>query len=445
MSQMSIHSQPVGPKLGVPGSAPSLTPSTAPVSTPSHSLASDQNQVKVGSVRASEMGDLPWDAADVQNPQLRFTETAEFQSLSPEQQATVKEFFATSAPEGTAPEQAATIADQLATLLTHGKLSEKDAFGATVLDHLATFNQAPLHESLQGQTSKAEIAQDLLKALSDPASLTQGVDTLDCAEATLEATLAFSQPGDFARIATQLATKGSATIPGSPKTPGSEEMALVTLGNRAERNMLSHMMQGSFKAKVDGRPPLELKALDGAGKLEKTGLDSSQVKMLYDGITGKDHLTLYAADGVNLVPSLAKALENSESGVIKVTMKSDTGLHAVAVTGFSEEGVSIWDPATGEARIMSNTEFNSLLVRATVDREALDKGKHTERNFSTRNEIDKAVNKANEVENQVSQIERTFNSSFNRLTQGIKNFFGKLGELLGKEGGGRVGGSSSKR
>jgi hypothetical protein len=405
-------------------------------------MQADQNQVAHTLAEAGEMGALPWDLEELQDPQALFTETAEFQALSPEQQQAVQEFFATAAPEGTAPEQAAAIAEQLANALTHGRLTAEDAFGKTTLDHLSAFNQAPLHASIEGETSKAEIAQNILKALSNPASLTQGVDTLDCAEATLEATLAYSQPADFTRIAVELATQGAATIPGSPATPGSEQMPLVMLGERAERNMLSHMMQGSFKAKVDGRPALELQALDKAGNLQRTGLDSQKVKLLYDGITGKDHLTLYANKGVNLVPSLKKALENSDSGVVKVTMKSDKGLHAVAVTGFSNEGVNIWDPATGEGKVISNKEFNSLLVRATVEREALDRGKQKENNVTTRAEVDHAVNASKELEREVAA---GFASIFSRLTTSVENFIDKLTAMFGQEGGGRVASTATKR
>lgn len=446
MSQMSIQSQPIGPSLGVPATpaAPTLSP-TAPAEAPKPVMSVDQNQVVAQAQAVGDMGALPWDTEDLTNPAAIFQDTAEFQKLSVEDQQKVEAFFEAASPQGTAPEKAAEVAKQVATLLQHDRLEAKDAFGVRVLDHLDTLAKSPLSIALKDQTTTAELAQDVLKALSDPASLSQGVDTLDCAEATLEATLAYSQPGDFARIATQLATKGSATIPGSPSTPGTEQLPLVMLGERAERNMLSHMMQGSFKAKVDGRPPLELKNLDKAGKLEKEGLDSKKVKMLYDGITGKDHLTLYAADGVNLIPSLRKALEHSDSGVVKVTMKSDTGLHAVAVTGFSDEGVSIWDPATGEAKVMPKDEFNALLVRATVDREALDKGKRNERDYSTRAEVDKAVNKANELETQVTQVEQAFNRTFDKLTNSVKNFFKGLSDLFGKEGGGRVGGSGSKK
>lgn len=448
MSQMSIPSQPIGPSLGVPAAtpvAPTLSPPPATPQATAPVMQADQNQVTAQTNGVGDMGALPWDAEDLATPATIFQDTPEYQALSVADRQKVDNFFAAATPEGTAPEKAAEVAQQVATLLQHDRLDATDAFGTRVIDHLDTLTKSPLAQALRGQTTKAELAQDLLKALSDPASLTQGVDTLDCAEATLEATLAYSQPGDFARIATQLATKGSATIPGAPSTPGNEQMPLVMLGERAERNMLSHMMQGSFKAKVDGRSPVELKNLDKAGKLEKEGLDSRKVKMLYDGITGKDHLTLYAADGVNLVPALRKALENSDSGVVKVTMRSDSGLHAVAVTGFSDEGVNIWDPATGEAKVMPKEEFNSLLVRATVDREALDKGKRNERDRTTRNEVDRAVVTATNLESQVSEVEQNFNTAFSKLTQGIKKFFGKLGDLFGNEGGGRVGGSASRR
>ncbi|MNL64197.1 hypothetical protein D3C87_1883900 [compost metagenome] len=53
-------------------------------------------------------------------------------------------------------------------------------------------------------------------------------------------------------------------------------------------------------------------------------------------------------------------------------MRSEDGLHAVAVTGISDKGVAIWDPATGKHETLSPAVFNSLIVRATLDRKHLD-------------------------------------------------------------------------
>lgn len=298
-----------------------------------------------------------------------FTSSLEFKALSPEQQTVLKGFF-DGAAVGASTEQINEAALGILSGLKKERFTAKDAFGQSTLDHLEQFNRNGL--VIRGE-DKAAMGRDLLNALVHPETLTQGEDTLDCAEATLEATLAYSQPADYARIAVGLLTRGSASIPGPPGSSdrygedgqfGPGVLQLATAGNSAGRDRLSFFMQRSFEAHVASRQDAENFWLAG----QDTGLNAHQVKMLYDGIIGKEHMTIYANQGVDVTAAVEKALkdQNTPSATVKVTMREGGMLHAKAVIGSSPEGLTLWDPATGKTENLSREEFNRQVARATL-------------------------------------------------------------------------------
>ncbi|HEY9897869.1 MAG TPA: hypothetical protein V6D00_01695 [Pantanalinema sp.] len=370
MSMFNIGTRntgPLPPLVAPPSAVPVVGPSAEPAPAPS---AEDQNQVRTQTPQGVDMGPLPWDAQAeaAQGPEAAFVNTPEYRQLSEPDQATLKAFFETTI-QGKGAGKADEMAGRLAQLLTQGKFASKDAFGQGLMDHLAAFNQAPLHESMSRTTSKDQVARDMVMALADPASLAQIPGSLNCAEATLEATLAYTQPADYARIAVGLATHGEAKIPGPPHGPNPDSLKVGSsgpFGMMYASNNLSATIQRAFEARVDQRQGY-WNWRDGE---RPAGLDADQVKMLYDGIIGSDHLTMYANQGTDLMPAIKQALGHQNA--VKVTMQSEEGLHSVAVTGISEKGVSIWDPATGKNETLSPAVFNSLIVRATLDSKHLD-------------------------------------------------------------------------
>ncbi|MBO9541259.1 hypothetical protein J7643_11780 [bacterium] len=369
MSQFNVSTRQTGPLPPLVG--PISTPTAQPAAEPpaAASVTVDQYQAHAQTPQIGDMGPLPWESAEVSHgPEAPFANTPEYQQLSETEQATLKTFFETTI-QGNGAGKAEEMATRLAQLLTQGKFAAKDAFGQGLMDHLAAFNQAPLNDALQGRTSKDKLARELVTALADPASVMQGQGTAHCAEATLEATLAYTQPADYARIATELVTKGQARIPGPPGGPNPDTLQL---GSKTDLifipSDLSAMLQRSFEARVAGRPAYW--SGGDSGDAGPSGLNPNQVKALYDGIIGSDHLTMYANQGTDLLPAIKQAL--GHQGAIKVTMRSEDGLHSVAVTGISDKGVAIWDPATGKHETLSSAQFNSLVVRATLDRNHLD-------------------------------------------------------------------------
>ena len=359
--------------------APAAPASNAPAlaGTPEAAPLADQNHVQAQAPQAPEMGALPWDPA-IDAPkepaiahEIPITENPKFLELSEKDRATVMTLLET-ASAGLEPGEAKDLSVRLSRMLDSGALTDIDTFKKSTLHYLADFNKESIHSSLKKHASKGELARDLITALSEPGKLMQGDSASSCAEATLEATLAFTQPADYARIAVGLATKGAAPIPGTPNDqqsnffggPPQDFLQLDANVQPKGRSALSSIMQQSFNAKVSSREevPFYLANLD-----IDTGLDANQVAMLYDGIIGKNHLTLYAERGVDMTPAIKFALENAPDSVVKVTMQSDAGLHGVAITGVSEKGVDIWDPALGEIVTMPADEFNQLVVRATLD------------------------------------------------------------------------------
>ncbi|MBO9541254.1 hypothetical protein J7643_11755 [bacterium] len=374
MNLNSVDS-PISPIIR-PTAPTSAAPAPAAPSAPAAAPSSDRNLVRDMLDRTLDFGALPWDLAGrapapQQAPKApaAFTKSESFNKLSAADQQTVQTLFDT-ASRSVDDTKLGEIEQDVQTLLESGKLSQNDTFGKSAVGYLETFNQSPLHDSLSG-TSKAELAQDLLKALANPESVKQSQSLDDCAEATMEATLAYSHPADFVRISTELATKGEASIPGGPKGPNPDTLKLSTSGSRDGRSALGSMMQDSFGKHVTSIFQGILSAIVSLGG--DKGLNANQVKSLYDGVLGTDHVTVFAKKGENLLPTIQEELakQNTENPSVKVSMRNQEGyLHSMSVTGISGDSVSLWDPRSGERTTMSSEEFNSLAARAMIERSA---------------------------------------------------------------------------
>lgn len=327
---------------------------------PAMPTSTDALQLSSGEATAIQLETLPTVPLSAGEGLAAITATEEFKQLPPAEQESVRQVFeaATTNADGAT---VAAVTEDLKHLLSSGALTAKDSFGQSALSHLFYFNQLPLTPELSG-TKKEALVRDLLGNLARPGSLGQGAGTQDCAEATLEATLAYSQPGDFTRIAVELSINGKATIPGPPQGPNPSTLVLRTDGDPAGRSPLGFIMQRSFEAHVD--------SLSFAPVQGDDGLNSLQVKMLYDGVLGKNHVTLFANPGIDLVPAIAQGLESGKEAVIKVTMRTEDGqLHAAAITGVSDQGVTLWDPGTAKLTTLSREEFNRDAVRVTLKEE----------------------------------------------------------------------------
>lgn len=373
-SSLSPIARPSAPAPAEPAAAGPLAPQ-APAAAPS----TDRNLVRDMLDRTLDLGALPWDLPGLMDKVKQapsapaaFTTSAAFKKLETADQETVQKFFDTAA-RGIDGGRLHQLEQDVQGLLDSGKLSETDTFGKSAMAHLTSFNDAPLHDSL-ASTSKGELARDMIKALARPESVRQGGTTNDCAEATMEATLAYSHPADFTRIATELATKGAASIPGGPNGPNPDTLKLSVDGERDGRSALGFMMQNSFGKHVTDMLQGVMSAIVSLGG--DKGLNANQVKTLYDGVLGTDHVTVFAKQGENLLPAIQEELgkQGVENPSVKVSMRNQEGyLHSMAVTGISGDSVSLMDPRTGQKTTMSSDEFNSLAARAILERPAEEK------------------------------------------------------------------------
>ncbi|HEY9900725.1 MAG TPA: hypothetical protein V6D00_16215 [Pantanalinema sp.] len=418
-SPLSPVLRPSAPTTAVPAEAVPAAP-LSPLAPP----AADRNLVRDLLDRTLDLGTLPWDlpglAPAPKEPAApaAFTGTEAFTKLSEADQETVQAFFGEAA-RGLDGGRLARLEGDMQGLLESGKLLERDTFGTSAMAHLAAFNRQPLHESLSG-TSKGELARDMIKALAEPETVRQSGSRDDCAEATMVATLTYSHPADFARIATELATKGEASIPGGPKGPNPDTLKLSVSGDRDGRSALGYMMQESFGAHVTSMVQGLLSAIVSLGG--DKGLNANQVKTLYDGVLGTDHVTVFAKQGENLLPTIQEELakQSSENPSVKVSMRNQEGyLHAMAVTGISGDRVSLWDPRSGHRTTMSSDEFNALAARAMIERSAPKQG--------------------NILEGITEGIKEAFTAPVQALSNVVQGV-SELVEGLTEEGGGRLGG-----
>lgn len=282
--------------------------------------------------------------------------------LSAGQKQVMNDFLAV-ASVGASPEQRATLAADMELALSKNDLTEVDSYGKTTIDYLKEYAQSPLNPGL-GASSKGAVGRDLVHLIAHPEATTQGQDTLDCAEATFQSTLAKSQAADFARIAVGLATKGEAVIPGLEGGPQPDRLVLppYDASKQAGRDPLSYAVQGA------------LARYAGAGAINE-GLNADQVERMYGGVTGDEFVTFTPE---TMLKNIATMLQNptfvanlfsnhdNKNDIGKVTIDNDGVLHSLAVELIRLDGASLFDPNTGERFKMPLDEFLAKAVRATV-------------------------------------------------------------------------------
>lgn len=283
-------------------------------------------------------------------------------ALTTEQKQVMNDFLAV-ASVGASPDQRQALAADMERALAKDQLTEKDSYGKTTLDYLKDYTQSALNPGL-GASSKGAVARDLIHLLAHHEAASQGVDTQDCSEATLEATLAKKQPADFARIAVGLATKGEAAIPGAEGEPKPGKLVLppYDAAKQAGRDPISFAMQGAFAQYA------------GAGAINE-GLTAAQVERMYEGVTGEQFMsftpeTMLENIGLMLQnPTfIANLFDNHDdkNDIGKVTIDNGGVLHSLGVELIRLDGASLFDPNTGERFKMPLDEFLTKAVRVTV-------------------------------------------------------------------------------
>lgn len=284
--------------------------------------------------------------------------------LTAGQKQAMNDFLAV-ASVGASPEQRASLAADMERALVKRDLTAVDNYGKTTIDYLKEYAQSALNPGL-GASSKGAVGRDLVHLIAHPEATTQGKDTLDCAEATFQSTLAKSQAADFARIAVGLATKGEAVIPGLEGGPQPDRLVLppYDASKQAGRDPLSYAVQGA------------LARYAGAGAINE-GLNADQVERMYGGVTGDEFVTFTPETMLKNVatmlanPSFLANLMGNHDGqnkndIGKVTIDNDGVLHSLAVELIRLDGASLFDPNTGERFKMPLDEFLTKAVRATV-------------------------------------------------------------------------------
>jgi hypothetical protein len=380
----------VGPKDASPRS---LTPDTTPVrdlSTEFNAKGSGSGTIQVDAPKArdleqeAKLNDLSAndptkgkaqatdDLANVPDHIKHFLDAARIDGkpLTDDQKQVLERFYMTATKNAT-PEQARQVDKDLYSLFDlvrfrSGKaLVKADQFGQNMLDYLKQFNGSDLSPKVPGD--KSEVARDILANITRSV-VSQGDNTLDCGEATLQQMLGNDHPADFARVAVGLATKGEAKIPGEAPGPQPDTLKLPDLNpsDRAGRDPLSFAIQKSFE--------------NYAGTTAQDGLTGKQAEHLYNAVLGADFVTIsresFMANAANILSTGGALLSNVMNapelqGGVKATVKADGIYHSVEVTRFAFPNIEYFDPQLGKRLQMPVFEFYQDLVRVTLPRSIL--------------------------------------------------------------------------
>jgi len=246
-------------------------------------------------------------------------------------------------------------------------------------------------ESLQ------ELKSQILRDLAEPRTIRQGVGTLTCGPATAQAALARTSPGEYVRMATELAIKGQT------ETAGKSILKLDRRGfdnTRDGRSMTEDMFQPAMAALARRKWPVGQDRGRFGGRLYGPtrrfggGTYGRSARRFGGGGSGDDALTAdqYAGLMASMIQGNQRSVDIQRdtqrrslnrhvaaalaSGPVAVGLASDgrggPGGHAVQVVDLSARvgrsgrmEVTYHDPLAGEVR-MPAKEFFAKVVHVTL-------------------------------------------------------------------------------
>jgi len=306
------------------------------------------------------------------------------------------------------------VGNALDRLEANGVLAQMDKNGVSIAHHLRKLDRAidaqnrgenvRIPEKFRppggrGDTKElalTEVRKHLLFDLARPRRIRQGQDTLDCAAAVAQSTLARQDPGEYVRMTMELATAGSTktrmghkvsldgavgdsrvrgrTLTGDLFQPGLKRMAQkhwpdadgpagsTSLGGRQYSSTMRYGNRGF------GTTVRRLGGDVGAGE----ALTSYQYGQLVDSLLAGNQasVNIRTGDQRRRLPSVVR--EALDSGSVQVGLRTDGGQlgHAVEVLrmdatydqGTGKGGVTVvyQDPQTGESHMPAGQFFDKV-------------------------------------------------------------------------------------
>ena len=258
------------------------------------------------------------------------------------------------------------------TLLSAGSLTAHatGGQGGTVLQHLETLNLA---SKLKDGIDPRQLQQQLVKDLAFPERISQGADNVICGATAALTDLALARPAEYARLTTEMATRGEVSLGRGSKEDMSLKLRQLSDENANDRSLTQRLLavplleaavsegkvgedgevttrEGGFNVfgfNLFGRKEVrqgilsdEMEAMKAA--LTRGRADEEAFESIYLGSTpSENQASPVTTDRVLGV--IEEQLANQASPAIKVLGENGEEAHWVTVTGVDKDQLIIAD------------------------------------------------------------------------------------------------------
>jgi hypothetical protein len=244
--------------------------------------------------------------------------------------------------------------------------------GADFLGAIGAIGSKALHMKEQ---QKVYLAADLIDALATFGGSTQDSHAT-CATETISFLLDHSKPGEWARIAVELWTKGKAELVDSA-TGKTTFMALPPGASASDhspnRTQLDRMMQAAFKNLVAPEGTYYSNAADqfvsSTGQKFGNGITDEDAARILTLLSGKEHS--HHVDAQLLAASLSHHDGKPLYAALKWSVEGEHGFHAVAVTEIRNDRVYFRNP-WGPSSVENGADLDSPPRRIEDNRTGLE-------------------------------------------------------------------------
>jgi hypothetical protein len=257
--------------------------------------------------------------------------------------------------------------EQLKTLLASGKLAgARDlTLGGDLLANLAKLATEPLGPGVE----RRDVLDQAIRAIADPASITQGA-AQTCGAATAQILLAKENPAEYVRILAGLASAAGKVQLISGNTisrPASWDRAEIPgAANQLLQTAFMSYAAGGYDAATDTRA-------DG-----QKGLYASEQAFLQEGLLGKATDTLHG-NGDDVMERIAA--DANAGKAVSVLIEDEGRGHYVQVKAVKDGKLTYVDPRDGQERTVDAAGFREKIKAANVeskDRKTLRKARPTD-------------------------------------------------------------------
>ncbi|HLT32108.1 MAG TPA: hypothetical protein VK013_18860 [Myxococcaceae bacterium] len=281
------------------------------------------------------------------------------------------------------------------TLLTAGSLTSHatGGQGGTLLQHLETLGLA---SKLKDGIDPAQLQQQLVQDLAFPERISQGADNVICGATAALTDLAFARPAEYARLTTEMATRGEVSLGRGSKDDLSLKLRKLSDENANDRSLTQRLLavplleaavsegkvgedgevitrEGGFNVfgwNLFGRKEVrhgtvsdEMEAMKAA--LTRGRADDEAFESLYlGGAPAESQAAPVTTDRVLGV--IEEQLANRASPAIKVLGENGEEAHWVTVTGVDDDQLIIAD-GRGRRQRVNAEEFLGRADALTYD------------------------------------------------------------------------------